>query len=100
MKFGAFFSWKRDADPVAVAEFVRKAPRLLQKAPLVSFDCGASLDPPTREGIPEGAAVADWGFVVELADPSDMARWKNSAEHAEVQAALAPIVDLQTYLRW
>jgi hypothetical protein len=102
VKLGAFVTWRPDADAGMIAEFVRKAPEWLHKGPFSSVDFGVSVSPaamPDKRS-PQGALVADWGFIAELASPSDATCWKESRAHIEMEAELAPILGSMTVLCW
>lgn len=102
MKLAVLITWKPDADPATIAEFLRTAPDQLAAGPFVSYEHGVSMNPSPNpdKRTAKGALVADWGWIVEYADPDDSRKWAVSEAHLEMEAKLAPILGSMTVLSW
>lgn len=85
MKIVYLATWKPDADPEAVATFLREVPAVLATGPFVTCAHGPGL----KVSKP-GTNQADWGFVVDL-DPGDLEVWRNADGHRRLGELLRPI---------
>jgi hypothetical protein len=102
VRLGVFITWRPGSEMAMIASFMTKAPEWLGEGPFLSVECGASVisAPTPDKRSDKGAILADWGFVAEMAAPSDALRWKESPAHIEMEAELASILGSMTVLCW
>ena len=95
-------AWKPDADPTLIDDFLKAAPGQLDQGPFLTVEHGVSVRAASPDGnlTAQGSIIADWGFIVELADASDASHWKESQAHLQMEANLSPILGTMTVLCW
>jgi hypothetical protein len=76
--------FRADADPADVDRFVRLAESALANAPFAVRAVGPDL----QLGITNAAS---WGYVAEVADPSQLEQWEQHRDHLELRDAMLRI---------
>ena len=84
MKHIIMVNFRDDADQAAIDAFLQQAPKSLACGPFAAVVFGV--------GEKVFGSSMDWGFIADVGSADDIHEWSACEAHAEMLAALQPIV--------